>query len=100
MYTVAIGEARIRGVRVAGGVCRRPRRRPTSWPGSRKQTGAKALHDAARPDQLTQVYNTLGSRLSTELAIDESAGPYVIAAIVMTLIAATVLLVGTRDPYA
>jgi hypothetical protein len=38
--------------------------------------------------------------LSTELAIDESAGPYVIAAIAMTLIAAAVLLVGTRDPYA
>jgi hypothetical protein len=46
------------------------------------------------------VYDALGSRLSTELTIDESAGPYVIAAIVMTLIAAAVLLVGTRDPYA
>jgi Ca-activated chloride channel family protein len=51
-------------------------------------------------DQLTHVYDRLGSRLSTELAIDESAGPYVIAAIVMALVAAAVLLVGARDPYA
>jgi len=51
-------------------------------------------------DQLTHVYDRLGSRLSTELAIDESAGPYVIAAIVMALVAAAILLVGARDPYA
>jgi Ca-activated chloride channel homolog len=64
-----------------------------------EQTGAKA-YTTRSADQLTQVYDTLGSRLSTELAIDDSAGPYVIAAIVMTLIAAGVALIGNRDPYA
>jgi Ca-activated chloride channel family protein len=64
-----------------------------------EETGARA-YTTRTAGQLTQVYDTLGSRLSTELAIDESAGPYVIAAIAMTLIAAAVLLVGTRDPYA
>jgi Ca-activated chloride channel homolog len=64
-----------------------------------EETGAKA-YTTQTADQLTQVYDTLGSRLSTELAIDESAGPYVIAAIAMTLIAAGILLIGTRDPYA
>jgi Ca-activated chloride channel homolog len=62
-------------------------------------TGARA-YTTQTSDELTQVYDTLGSRLSTELAIDESAGPFVIAAIVMTLVAAAVLLVGNRDPYA
>jgi Ca-activated chloride channel family protein len=64
-----------------------------------EETGARA-YTTQTADQLTQVYDTLGSRLSTELAIDESAGPYVIAAVVMTLIAAAVLLIGNRDPYA
>jgi Ca-activated chloride channel family protein len=64
-----------------------------------EETGAKA-YTTQSADQLTQVYDTLGSRLSTELAIDDSAGPYVIAAILMTLIAAGVLLIGNRDPYA
>ncbi len=67
--------------------------------GIAQETGAKA-YTTQTAGQLNQVYNALGSRLSTELTIDESAGPYVIAAIVMTLIAAAVLLVGTRDPYA
>jgi Ca-activated chloride channel homolog len=64
-----------------------------------EETGAKA-YTTQTADELTQVYDSLGSHLSTELAIDESAGPFVIAAIVMTLIAAAVLLVGNRDPYA
>ena len=64
-----------------------------------EETGANA-YTTQTAGQLTQVYDTLGSRLSTELAIDESAGPFVIAAIVMTLIAAAVLLIGNRDPYA
>ena len=46
------------------------------------------------------MYDTLGSRLSTELAIDESAGPFVIAAVVMLLAATGMLLIGNRDPYA
>ncbi len=64
-----------------------------------QDTGAKA-YTTQTADELTQVYDTLGSRLSTELAIDESAGPFVIAAVAMTLIAAAVLLIGNRDPYA
>lgn len=64
-----------------------------------EETGARA-YTTQTAGQLTQVYDTLGSQLSTELAIDESAGPYVIAAMAMALIAAAVLLVGTRDPYA
>jgi Ca-activated chloride channel homolog len=64
-----------------------------------EDTGAKA-YTTQTADELTQVYDTLGSRLSTELAIDESAGPFVIAAIAMTLLAAGVLLIGNRDPYA
>jgi Ca-activated chloride channel family protein len=50
-------------------------------------------------DQLTEVYDTLGSRLSYELAIDTSAGPFVIAAVVLTLGAAALALTGMRDPY-
>jgi Ca-activated chloride channel homolog len=64
-----------------------------------EDTGAKA-YTTQTADELTQVYDALGSRLSTELAIDESAGPFVIAAIAMSLIAAGVLLIGNRDPYA
>jgi Ca-activated chloride channel family protein len=64
-----------------------------------EQTGAEAF-TTSTSDQLTEVYDTLGSRLSTELAIDESAGPFVIAAVVMLLAATGVLLVGNRDPYA
>ena len=51
-------------------------------------------------DQLTQVYDTLGSRLSYELAIDDSAGPFVVAAVVMLLAATGVLLIANRDRYA
>ncbi len=101
VFTVAIGEAPTEASEV-----------PASTGGSAtagvpsdvlariaEETGAKA-YTTQTADQLTQVYDTLGSRLSTELAIDESAGPYVIAAIAMTLTAAGVLLIGTRDPYA
>ncbi len=98
VYTVAIGQPASEASPVAGGSA------SAAAPSDvlariAEATGAKA-YTTQTAGQLTQVYNALGSRLSTELAIDESAGPYVIAAIVMTLIAAAVLLVGTRDPYA
>ena len=98
MYTVAIGQPSSEASPVAGGsgLAAAP---SDVLAGIAEETGAKA-YTTQTAGQLTQVYNALGSRLSTELAIDESAGPYVIAAIVMTLIAAAVLLVGTRDPYA
>ena len=63
------------------------------------QTGAKA-YTTRSAGELTQVYDTLGSRLSYELAIDSRAGPFVIAAVVMTLAAAIVTLSSPRDPYA
>jgi Ca-activated chloride channel homolog len=49
--------------------------------------------------QLTQVYATLGSRLSYELAIGSHAGPFVIVAVLLTLAAAALVLIGQRDPY-
>ena len=64
-----------------------------------QQTGAKA-YTTRTAGELTQVYDTLGSRLSYELAIDSRAGPFVIAAVVMTLAAAAVTLSNPRDPYA
>jgi Ca-activated chloride channel homolog len=98
VYTVAIGDA------------------PTASPGSSGSTAATGapadvLGEMAErtgaesfttntSDQLTEVYDTLGSRLSYELAIDDSAGSFVIVAVVMLLVASGVLLVGNRDPYA
>ena len=64
-----------------------------------KQTDAKA-YTTRTAGELTQVYDTLGSRLSYELAIDSRAGPFVIAAVVMTLAAAAVTFSHPRDPYA
>ena len=64
-----------------------------------ERTGGESF-TTSTSDQLTEVYDTLGSRLSTELAIDESAGPFVIAAVMMLLAATGVLLIGNRDPYA
>lgn len=64
-----------------------------------EKTDAKA-YSTRTSGELTQVYDTLGSRLSYELAIDSRAGPFVIAAVVMTLIAAVVTLSHPRDPYA
>jgi len=99
VYTVTIGEA------------------PTTSPGTSVPTGATSGSSAdvlgematqtgaesfttSTSDQLTEVYDTLGSRLSTELAIDESAGPFVVAAVAMLFAATGLLLVGNRDPYA
>ena len=98
VYTVAIGQPASGASAAAGGVGV-GRGAVDVLARIAQTTGAKA-YTTQTAGQLTQVYDALGSRLSTELAIDESAGPYVIAAIVMTLIAAAVLLVGTRDPYA
>jgi Ca-activated chloride channel family protein len=98
VYTVAIGQPPS-GASTGAGATASAEAPSDVLAGIAEETGAKA-YTTQTAGQLTQVYNALGSRLSTELAIDESAGPYVIAAIVMTLIAAAVLLVGTRDPYA
>ncbi len=101
VFTVAIGQPRSVALGVSGSAGGGSAAPAASDVLARiaHDTGAKA-YTTQTSDELTQVYDTLGSRLSTELAIDESAGPFVIAAIAMTLIAAAVLLVGNRDPYA
>ena len=100
VYTVAIGEApprRHRHRRRRPGRCRM---HPSDVLGEMAEsTGARSF-TTSTSDQLTQVYDTLGSRLSSELAIDESAGPFVIAAVVMLLAATGLLVIGNRDPYA
>jgi Ca-activated chloride channel homolog len=64
-----------------------------------EQTGAKT-YTSSTAGELTQVYDTLGSRISYELAIGSHAGSFVIVAVLMTLIAAGLVLNRTRDPYA
>ena len=98
VFTVAIGQPRSGASGGAGGESATPAASDV-LARIAQDTGAKA-YTTQTADELTQVYDTLGSRLSTELAIDESAGPFVIAAVAMTLIAAAVLLIGNRDPYA
>jgi len=64
-----------------------------------ERTGAKAF-TTSTAGELSQVYDTLGSRISYELAIGSHAGSFVIAAVLMTLMAAAVMLFRARDPYA
>ena len=99
VFTVAIGEVSVSPSATTGGTGSTTSGSSDVLARIAQETGARA-YTTQTADQLTQVYDTLGSRLSTELAIDESAGPYVIAAVAMTLIAAAVLLIGNRDPYA
>jgi hypothetical protein len=61
-------------------------------------TGARTF-TTSTAGQLTQVYATLGSRLSYELAIGSQAGPLVILAVLLTLAAAALVLLGQHDPY-
>jgi Ca-activated chloride channel homolog len=99
VYTVAIGEATTTspGPSASTGASSDPS--PDVLGEMAESTGARSF-TTSTSDQLTQVYDTLGSRLSSELAIDESAGPFVIAAVVMLLAATGILLIGNRDPYA
>jgi Ca-activated chloride channel family protein len=98
VYTVAIGEATTAspGPSVSTGA---PDVSPDVLGEMAESTGARSF-TTSTSDQLTQVYDTLGSRLSSELAIDESAGPFVIAAVIMLLAATGLLVIGNRDPYA
>lgn len=61
-------------------------------------TGARTFTTTSA-DQLTQVYESLGSRLSYELAVGSNAGPFVVLAVVLTLAAAALVLLDARDPY-
>jgi Ca-activated chloride channel family protein len=99
VYTVAIGESPSEspGSSASTGV---PVSASTDIMGQVAETTGAHAYTTNTSDQLTQVYDTLGSRLSSELAIDDSAGPFVVAAVVMLLAATGVLLIGNRDSYA
>lgn len=99
VYTVAIGEATTASPGPSASTGATPDRSPDVLGEMAESTGARSF-TTSTSDQLTQVYDTLGSRLSSELAIDESAGPFVIAAVVMLLAATGLLVIGNRDPYA
>jgi Ca-activated chloride channel homolog len=99
VYTVAIGEAptgSTGGASLGGSTTPAPSGDLLAR--IARETGASA-YTTSTADQLTEIYDTLGSRLSYELAIDTSAGPFVVAAVVLTLIAAGLALSGMRDPY-
>jgi Ca-activated chloride channel homolog len=51
-----------------------------------------ALSTAATADELARVYDTLGARLSSELAIGSSAMPLLLASVAMTAVAAVLFL--------
>jgi Ca-activated chloride channel homolog len=95
VFTVAIGEATTASPSSGGASASDP---ADLLGRIARDTGASA-YTTRTADQLTEVYDTLGSRLSYELAIDTSAGPYVIAAVVLTLGAAALALTGLQDPY-
>jgi Ca-activated chloride channel family protein len=104
VFTVAIGEASAGATGSGGSSGVGATTSPADPSGGllariARETGASA-YTTRTADQLTEVYDTLGSRLSYELAIDTSAGPFVIAAVAMTLVAAALALTGLRDPYA
>src|SRR2546428_397509 len=63
-----------------------------------QQTGAKT-YTTRSAHELSQVYDTLGSRLSYELAIGNRAGSFLLVAVLLILAAAAVALMGTRDPF-
>lgn len=99
VYTVAIGEATAASSAPSASTGAMPDASPDVLGEMAESTGARSF-TTSTSDQLTQVYDTLGSRLSSELAIDESAGPFVIAAVIMLLVATGLLVIGNRDPYA
>ena len=99
VYTVAIGEATGASAAPSPSTGAMPDASPDVLGEMAESTGARSF-TTSTSDQLTQVYDTLGSRLSSELAIDESAGPFVIAAVIMLLAATGLLVIGNRDPYA
>ncbi len=99
VYTVTIGEAPTASSGSSPSTGVTPGASTDVLGAMAERTGAESF-TTSTSDQLTDVYDTLGSRLSTELAIDDSAGPFVVAAVVMLLAATGVLLSGNRDPYA
>ena len=99
VYTVTIGEAPAASSGPSASTGVTPGASTDILGDMAELTGAESF-TTSTSDQLTEVYHTLGSRLSYELAIDDSAGPFVVAAVIMLLAATGVLLIGNRDPYA
>lgn len=99
VYTVTIGEAPAASSGPSASTGVTPGASTDVLGDMAELTGAESF-TTSTSDQLTEVYHTLGSRLSYELAIDDSAGPFVVAAVIMLLAATGVLLIGNRDPYA
>jgi len=64
-----------------------------------ESTDAKVF-TAGSANELDEVYATLGSHMSYELAVGNRAGLFVFAALVLTLVSAVLVLLGSRDPYA
>ncbi len=76
VYTVTIGEAPTASPGSSASTGETPSA-PTDVLGEMaERTGAESF-TTSTSDQLTEVYDALGSRLSYELAIDDSAGPFV-----------------------
>ena len=61
-------------------------------------TDAKVF-TAGSASELTQVYATLGSRMSYEFTVGNGVGPLVIVALILTLVSAALVLLGSHDPY-
>jgi Ca-activated chloride channel family protein len=93
IFTVAISQPAAAGALSASGASGLDLLRQIA-----SMTGAKSFTTSSA-DQLTQVYASLGSRLSYELAVGDNAGPFVIAAVLLTLIAVVLVLLDLRDPY-
>ena len=94
VFTVAIAQTSAAGTRSASGASSLDLLRQIA-----AATGAKTFTTSSA-GQLTQVYASLGSRLSYELAVGDNAGPFLIAAVLLTLLAAALVLLDLRDPYA
>lgn len=62
-------------------------------------TGAETF-TAGSAEELARVYSALGSRMSSTLEVGDHAGPFVVAASILLLLALVVILMGSREPYA
>ena len=61
-------------------------------------TGATSS-TAETAGQLTQVYQSLGSQLSTEVAVSNLGAYFMVAAVVLAVVAGALVLLASRSPY-
>ena len=92
VFTVAIGEAPAGDPGLTGVA------QPSILGRMADETGADS-YTTRTSGELTDVYERLGSRISSELAIGSSAGPFLIVAVLLTLASAAVVLFGVGDRY-